>query len=176
MAIQRLKLVPVIFAALTTVALAAPPVSPSDPATLRGLDLRARNSFAAPFSATTIYIDTVVVHHGYAEQSTIAWRDEAGVWRISKVSETGPGGLLPAPRKLEGKSEKTLSKEVSRELDRLVVRRNLSRDKLVETPPTGIGAPFHTMEIITAKYHAKFSWGGRLLERPGRVADILLND
>ena len=142
--------------------------------TRQGLALRARYGIAAPTGIVTISIDSIAVHHTSEEYSLIAWRDAAGVWTMSGVGENGPG-LLPIPREIVPETRRTLTPAESQALDRLIGMRGLYRE-LPPKPPRdiGVGAPFHSMEIVTPRHHLVMPWMGRLKGKAGRIADLLM--
>ena len=140
----------------------------------RSLALRARYGVVAPEAREIIRIDSVGVHHIMTEWSTIAWRDAAGLWRISAVGENGPGGLLPIERKLLPETIRTLPAREGRALDRLLRSHGLYREAVRRTGKIGIGAPFHAMEIVTPSGRTVVRWNGRLRGRSGHVADLVL--
>ena len=142
--------------------------------TRQGLALRARYGIAAPAGIVTISIDSIAVHHISEEYSLIAWRDAAGVWTMSSVSEDGPG-LLSIPRTIIPETRRLLSPAESRTLDRLIGMPGLYRE-LPPKPPRdiGVGAPFHSMEIATPRRHLVLPWMGRLKGKAGQIADLLM--
>jgi hypothetical protein len=149
--------------------------APTAPAIARSLALRERHNVPTHVGKTAIFIDTVAAHHIYAEASTIVWKDEAGKWQWSQVSETGPGGLLPATaRRLESNTSRSLTDADSAALDRLISDRNLYRELGKATGITGVGAPSHVMSIVTPFGRTTISWHGRLEGIGGQIADIVL--
>lgn len=142
--------------------------------TRQGLALRARYGIAAPSGIVTISIDSIAVHHTSEEYSLIAWRDAAGVWTMSSVGEDGPG-LLSIPRTIIPETGRVLTPAESRALDRLIATPGLYRE-LPPKPPRdiGVGAPFHSMEIVTPQHHLVMPWMGRLKGKAGRIADLLM--
>jgi hypothetical protein len=153
------------------VAAVADTLPPAAPQIVRSLELRERYDARKAFGATAIFIDSVAVHHTYNEASTVIWKDELGKWQWSQVSEIGPGGLLPMERKLQYSRERALTDEQSAVLDRIIRDRSLYSG---EPRRLGVGAPSHTMEIITPYGRTTVSWDG-LLEGPaGQIADIAL--
>lgn len=149
--------------------------APNSPEIARSFALRDRYHSAKHIGGTAIFVDSVAVHHIYAESSTIAWKDEAGIWQWSRVSETGPGGLLPVERKLESNRGRPLTAAESKALDRLIADRRLYNGKTRSTPPTGVGAAGHVMGIVTPFGRTTIAWDGRLTGVGGKIADIILN-
>lgn len=147
---------------------------PTAPQIIRSLELRERYDAMKNVGSTAIFIDSVAVHHTYNEASTVIWKDEFGKWQWSQVAEVGPGGLLPMERKLQYNRGRTLTDEQSATLDHLVSDRSLYRGKIKRSGGPGIGAPTHTMEIITPHGRTVISWDGRLEGTAGQIADIAL--
>lgn len=147
---------------------------PDAPAIVRSLELRDRYGMAVRTGQTAIFVDSVAVHHVHAEASTIVWKDASGNWQWSQVSETGPGGLLPMPRKLEFQRTRTLSATDSATLDRLIADRRLYDGKARTQGTMGVGAPGHVMSIVTPYGRTTVSWYARLVGVSGQVADIVL--
>jgi hypothetical protein len=161
-------------ALLSACATVAPPSAPTAPEITRSLTLRDRYGVPHPQGIATIYIDSVAVHHTRAEGSTIAWKDAAGVWHWSQVSETGPGGMLPIERKMDYNRDRLLSASDAQALDALIRNPALYSGKVKLTGEPGIGAPYRVMEILSPKGHVILRWEARLVGPPGAVADILL--
>lgn len=67
---------------------------PAAPQIGRSLELRERYDARKAFGATSIFIDSVAVHHTYNEASTIICKDELGKWQGSQVSEIGPAACF----------------------------------------------------------------------------------
>ncbi len=146
----------------------------SAPEIEQSLALRARYGVAAPEAREIIRVDSIAVHHTRTEWSTIAWRDTAGLWRISAVGEDGPGGLLPIEKSLLPERIRTLPARDGRALDRLLRSDGLYRETVRRTGDIGIGAFVHVMEIVTPTGKTVVRWDGRLRGRTGHVADIVL--
>jgi len=146
----------------------------SGPDIEQSLALRARYGVATPEAREIVRIDSVAVHHIRTEWSTIAWRDAAGLWRISAVGEEGPGGLLTIEKRLLPETIRTLPARDGQALDRLLRSHGLYRETVRRTGEIGIGAPFHVMEIVTPVGRTVVRWTGRLRGRTGHVADIVL--
>lgn len=163
---------------LTSCAISEKPVTNPPKATspefTRSLELRQRYGARTNFRSTVIFIDSVAVHHIYAEASTVMWKDKLGKWQWSQVSEIGPGGMLRIERKLESKTERALTVSQSVELDDLIKKRSLYRGAISQSGSPGIGAPEHTMEITTPYGRRTYSWAGRLEGAAGQIADIAL--
>jgi hypothetical protein len=150
----------------------SPPISAE---IARSFALRDRYEAPKHIGGTAIFVDSVAVHHIYAEASTIVWRDEAGKWQWSQVSEIGPGGLLPIERKLQANENRSLTVAESETLDRLIADRRLYSEKTQTTGTMYIGAPGHVMSVVTPFGRRTVSWGGRLEGISGAIADIVLN-
>lgn len=176
MSIAKIMAVISLGALLSACATVAPPSAPTAPEISRSLTLRDRYTIPHPQGVTTIYIDSVAVHHTRAEGSTIAWKDDTGVWHWSQVSETGPGGLLRIEPKMDYNRDKLLGADDSKALDALIRNPALYSGKVRRTGTPGIGAPYHVMEILSPKGHVVLRWDGRLVGPPGAVADIMLGD
>ena len=146
----------------------------SAPEIEQSLALRARYGVVTPEAREIIRVDSIATHHIMTERSTIAWRDAAGLWRISAVGEDGPGGLLPIEKRLLPETIRTLSAREGRALDLLLQSDGLYRETVRRTGDIGIGAPSHVMEIVTPVGRTVVRWNGRLRGRAGHVADILL--
>lgn len=149
----------------------SPPVSRE---IARSFALRDRYAEPKHIGTTAIFVDSVAVHHIYAEASTIAWKDEAGKWQWSQISEIGPGGLLPIERKLESKKSRSLTAVETQRLARLLENPRLYTEKTRATDPSGVGAPAHVMSIVTPFGRRTIAWDGRLEGFGGAVADIVL--
>ncbi|RJT25022.1 hypothetical protein D5I55_06095 [Chakrabartia godavariana] len=147
---------------------------PSSPDVKRSLELRARYHAVQDFGSTAIFIDSVAVHHLYEEASTVLWRDEQGKWQWSQIAEQGPGGLLPIERRMLYNRERQLTPQQSSRLENIVQQKMLYRSADRRTPDPGIGAPIHTMEIVTPYGRATIQWDGRLRGMAGKIADIAL--
>ena len=147
---------------------------PQSPEIARSLALRDRYNLPKHLGETAIVVDTVSGHHIRFEASTIVWKDKAGKWQWSQVSETVPGGLLPTERKLASNDSRTLTDHEAATLDRLVATPNLYRETKKTIEARGIGAPFHVMSIVTPFGRTTISWDGRLIGTSGAVADIVL--
>lgn len=147
---------------------------PTAPEIVRSLEIRGRYDAPRPTGQTVIYVDSVAVHHTRGEASTIVWKDDAGKWQRSQVSEVGPGGLLPVPQRLERNVSRTMTDEEAAALDRLIADRSLYDGKVRRSGTVGIGAPVHVMAIVTPFGRTTLSWDGRLEGAAGAVADIVL--
>lgn len=147
---------------------------PSSPEIARSFALRDRYDLPKHIGVIAIFIDSVAVHHVYNEASTIVWKDKAGKWQWSQVSEVGPGGLLPMKRKLETNESRSLTAAESQALDRLIADPSLYSGKTRTTGTVGIGSPFHTMSIVAPFGRTTISWDGRLDGVSGAIADIVL--
>ena len=159
-----MKLFPALALALAALPLSAATMQTSNNApaegTQRALALRARNGIAAPTGIVTISIDSMAVHHISEEYSLIAWRDAAGVWTMSQVGENGPA-LLAIPREIIPETKRVLSPAESHALDRLIAAHGLYREQPPKRPRyVGIGAAFHSMEIVTPQHHLVLPWTG----------------
>lgn len=140
----------------------------------RSFALRDRYDAPKHIGATAIFVDSVAVHHIYAEASTIVWKDEAGNWQWSQISEIGPGGLLPVERKLESNKSRSLTAPESQKLDRLIADARLYSESARTTEATGVGAWGHVMSIVTPFGRKTITWDGRLKGISGAIADIVL--
>lgn len=60
------------------------------------------------------------------------------------------------------------------DLDRLLRWPALYRQPNPRESEVGVGAAFHTMEIVTPRGHAVFRWPGRLRGWAGAVADMIM--
>lgn len=149
----------------------SPPVSVE---ITRSFALRDRYGAPKHIGGTAIFVDSVAVHHIYSEASTIVWKDEAGKWQWSQVSEIGPGGLLPMDHKLQSNDSRSLTVVEAEALDRLIANPGLYDEKTMTTGIRGIGAPGHVMSIVTPFGRKTVSWGGRLEGVSGAIADIVL--
>ncbi len=147
---------------------------PTSPEIARSFTLRDRYNLPKHTGGTAIFVDSVAVHHIYAEASTVVWKDETNKWQWNQVSEIGPGGLLPTERKLESNKSRSLTNAESETLDRLIADRRLYSGKTQTTGTMGIGAPGHVMSIVTPFGRTTISWGGRLKGVGGTIADIVL--
>lgn len=148
--------------------------APTSPEITRSFALRDRYNSPKHIGGTAIFVDSVAVHHVYAEASTIVWKDEAGKWQWSRVSETGPGGLLPIERHMELNQDRPLTATESQTLDRLIADHRLYSGNTRTTDPTGVGAAGHVMSIVTPFGRTTLSWDGRLKGVSGQIAHIVL--
>ncbi|MFZ3482087.1 hypothetical protein [Sphingomonas sp. 3-13AW] len=176
---MKLRLALVLAVALTGCSTRSAPLNadfspPSEPKIQRSFDLRDRYGAPKHIGATAIYVDSVSVHHLYAEASTIVWKDEAGRWQWSQVSEIGPGGLLPVERRMEANNSRELTQAESEALDRLIADPRLYREKVRTSEPAGFGSAGHVMSIVTPFGRKTVSWDGRLEGLSGSIADIVL--
>ncbi len=149
----------------------SPPISTE---IARSFALRDRYDAPKHIGATAIFVDSVAVHHIYAEASTIVCKDDEGKWQWSQVSEIGPGGLLPVERKLDSNKSRSLTESEAQNLDRLIADARLYSEKAQTTEPRGIGAPGHVMSIVTPFGRKTITWDGRLEGVGGAIADIVL--
>ena len=147
---------------------------PASPEITRSLALRDRYDAPNHTGGTAIFVDSVAVHHIYAEASTIVWKDETGRWQWSRVSEIGPGGLLQVERKLESNESRSLTVADSEMLDRLIADHRVYSGKTKVTGASGVGGPSHVMSIVTPFGRTTISWNGRLEGVSGTIADIVL--
>lgn len=147
---------------------------PTAPEITRSLELRDRYKLPKHLGVTAIYVDSVAVHHLRSEASTIVWKNDAGKWQRTQASEIGPGGLLPVELQLESSEETSLTDMAAHSLERLIKDRDLYSGKVRRTGRLGIGAPFHTMAIVTSFGRTTVRWDGRLRGTSGAVADIVL--
>lgn len=148
--------------------------APTSPEITRSLALRDRYGAPKHIGGTAIFVDSVAVHHVYAEASTVVWKDETGKWQWSRVGELGPGGLLPIERHMESKLDRPLTATESEALDRLIADPRLYSGQTRTTDPTGVGAAGHVMSIVTPFGRTTVSWDGRLKGVSGQIADIVL--
>lgn len=140
--------------------------------TREGLAVRERHGLPIPTGNVVVYIHSFAAHHETMVQSAVAWRDASGRWRLSKVVEIGPG-LLDAPRTIESDVTEELSSINGRRLDRLLRDRDLYFQP-GHQKDVGVGAPFHTMEVVTPRQRRVISWTGRLRGPGGAIADMLI--
>jgi hypothetical protein len=137
-------------------------------------ELRDRYKLPKHLNITAIYVDSVAVHHVRNETSTIVWKDDNGKWQRSRATEIGPGGLLPVEPRLEFREETSLTDVEARALERLIRERDLYSGRVRRTGQIGIGAPEHTMTVVTSFGRTTVKWGGRLRGKSGAVADIVM--
>ncbi len=149
--------------------------SPSDhpPEIKRSLEIRARYNVVTVDSEPAIYVDSVSVHHLREEESSIASRDADGHWHVSAVIEEGPGLLKVVPH-LISQDAWRLSETDGRHLDELLGQADLYRESPEGPVNEGVGAVLHTMEIDSPTRHTVIRWSGRLREKAGAVADLVL--
>ena len=147
---------------------------PTSPEIARSLALRDRYNAPKHIGGTAILIDSVAVHHIYAEASTVVWKDETGKWQWSQVSEIGPGGLLQIERHMESNRDRPLTAMESKTLDRLIADPRLYSGETRTSAPTGVGAAGHVMSIMTPFGRTTLSWDGRLKGVSGQIADIVI--
>ncbi|RZL84379.1 MAG: hypothetical protein EOP66_02910 [Sphingomonas sp.] len=150
--------------------------APTSPEIARSFAIRERYHSPKHVGGTAIFVDSVAVHHVYAEASTVVWKDETGKWQWSRVSEIGPGGLLPIERKMESNRDRLLTAAQSQMLDRLIADHRLYSEERRTIDPTGVGAASHVMSIVTPFGRTTVSWDGRLEGVSGQVADIVLGN
>jgi hypothetical protein len=148
--------------------------APTSPEIARSFALRDRYNAPKHIGGTAIFVDSVAVHHVHAEASTVVWKDETGKWQWSRVSEIGPGGLLPIERQMESNRDRSLTVTESKTLDRLIADHRLYSGKARTIDPTGVGAAGHVMSIVTPFGRTTVSWDGQLKGVSGEIADIVL--
>jgi hypothetical protein len=147
---------------------------PSAPELVRGFELRDRYNLPKHIGETAIYMDSLSVHHLRSEASTTMWKDATGTWQLSEVIETGPGGLLAVPRKLESNKNRTLTASEAQSVERLIRDPSLYSGEVQRTGEIGVGAWFHVMAIVTPYGRTTVKWDGQLLGKSGQIADIAL--
>src|SRR3990170_3351198 len=147
---------------------------PSAPEIIRGLEIRRQYGQPIPVASSAIYVDSVAVHHTRSEGSTIVWLGADGRWQWSQVSQTGPGGLLDAEPRMDYTVTRQFTDEESRTLESLLADESLYRGEVRRTGAVGVGAPFHVMEIVTPKGQVVYRWDGRLRDKAGMIADLVL--
>jgi len=161
--------------ALLSVAAPIGSVAPRPPEIVESLALRAAYGVPSPQGSATVYVHSIAVHHTRTDWSTIAWRGADGVWSVSVMGQEGPGGLLRDIKKSPIPEEvRTLSAREGRSLDRLLADRALYRETPRHGAVTGVGAPYHIMEIVSPEGTLVVRWDGRLRGRGGHVADLVL--
>jgi hypothetical protein len=168
---NALALVSLLFATATVQA--ATPHSQLADETRAALDLRARNGVHELVSASTIYVHSEARHHVAEEFTRVVSRGMDGRWTVSSIGETGPG-LLRIPIEVSPEERKILPVRDGQDLDRLLHWRALYRQTSPREREVGVGAAFHTMEIVTPQGHAVFRWTGRLRGWAGAVADLVM--
>lgn len=141
--------------------------------TRQGLELRERLGVQSHTSSSTIWVFSEAAHHTHETFARVATRDEQGLWSVSGVGEEGPA-LLRIEQRIIPEERKTLSIQDSRQLDRLLARDSLFLEKSPRQRDVGVGAAFHTMEIITPDRHTVIRWTGRLRGKTGAVADLIM--
>ena len=146
---------------------------PSAPEILRGLEIRRQYGQAIPVAASAIYVDSVAVHHTRSEGSTVVWLGADGRWQLSQVSQTS-AGLLKVEARMDYTVTRQLTDEEARTLESLLADESLYRGEVRRTGAVGVGAPFHVMEIVTPKGQVVYRWDGRLRDKAGMVADLVL--
>ncbi|HEX8667279.1 MAG TPA: hypothetical protein VF727_02780 [Allosphingosinicella sp.] len=82
--------------------------------------------------------------------------------------------MLRIEHRIIPEERKTLLTQDSRQLDRLLARASLFREKSPRQRDVGVGAAFHTMEITTPHHHTVIRWTGRLRGKTGAVADLIM--
>jgi hypothetical protein len=163
-----------LFVLLQTGAPAASATAQLAPEIRQSLSMRESWHVDVPHCQATIYEQSVAVHHIRTDQSTIACRDDNGIWTISQIAQDGPGGLLAIQKSLVRRTEVKPALADARKLDGLLSRRSLYSEVVRRTGRPEIGAPFHVMQIFSAAGSVVVRWNGRLLGRLGQVADIVL--
>jgi len=137
--------------------------------------LRARLGAPMPEAPTMVLISSDAAHHIREFFSTVAVRQGDGRWTLDTVGEESGALLRMEPKPLPAE-HKTLSGAAARRLDRLLGDRCLDAE-----PPTqlhareiGVGAMFHTMEIVTPRRHRVVAWTLRLRGTNGAIADLVI--
>lgn len=158
---------------------ATPALAPQAPAPIPSsqfaetVALRQKYDLAIPTDAPVVFVESTRIHHTRQVFSTIATRDRAGVWTISQIGEETAGLLRIEPRLIPEKV-RTLTPQEGATLDRLIGRAvPYSQQRDPSTPP-GIGAAFHTMEVVGTDRRVVYQWTGRLNGRPGEIADLVI--
>lgn len=140
----------------------------------QSLSMRESWHVDVPHCQVTIYEQSVAVHHIRTDQSTIACRNDIGIWTISQIAQDGPGGLLAIQKSLSRRTETRPASADAQKLDGLLSQRSLYAEAVRRTGGPEIGAPFHVMQIVSPAGSVVVRWNGRLLGRLGQVADIVL--
>jgi len=136
---------------------------------------RARHGVHDPASPSKIYVHSYSAHHETEEFTRVATRGPNGDWTIVSIGEETPGPVGPTgPTTVTAETRRTLSAGEGEHLDRLLHWRPLYRQPSPREREAGVGAAFHTMEIVTPQGHAVFRWTGRLRGWAGAVADLIM--
>lgn len=159
---------------LQALALAATASVQLAPEIKQGLSMRESWHIDPPHCESEIYVQSVGVHHVRTDQSTIACKNNVGIWAITQVAQDGPGGLLAIKKTLTLRAETKLSLADSRKLELLLSQRSLYAETVRRTGRLEIGAPSHVMQIVSPTGSVVARWDGRLRGRLGEVADIVL--
>jgi hypothetical protein len=129
--------------------------------TRAALALRARHGVHERVSPSTIYVHSESSHHVTEEYTRVATRGADGRWTVISIGERGPG-ILRIPVEVVPEERRALASGEGQDLDRLLHWRALYRQTSPREREVGVGAAFHTMEIVTPQGHAVFRLTGRL--------------
>ena len=139
----------------------------------QAMQLRARHGVQEQSSPSTIYVHSLAAHHLTEEYTRVATRGPDGRWTIVSIGETRPG-LVGTGTEVIPEERRILDAGDSRDLDRLLHWRALYRQSSPRGREVGVGASFHTMEIVTPQGHIVLRWTGRLRGWAGAVADLIM--
>ncbi|MBV9882122.1 MAG: hypothetical protein JO276_03860 [Sphingomonadaceae bacterium] len=137
------------------------------------LRLRARLGVHELASAWTIYVHSEAAHHLTEHYALVATRGADGRWTLISIGEES-SGLLQVPTRALPEERRVLGAGDSQDLGRLLRWPALYRQPNPREREVGVGAAFHTMEIVTPRGHAVFRWAGRLRGWAGAVADMIM--
>lgn len=154
--------------------LAAEPVGqPHPPEIEKALALRSRLGVSAVAVPVAVLVHSQRAHHLTAELATLATRDARGVWTISSIGEERSGLVAVNPRVIP-EQVRALSPSAGAKLDKLLASGATYKERIRTKGQVGIGAPSHTMEIITPERRRVIQWNGRLTGNAGKIADLVL--
>ena len=135
---------------------------------------RARHGLAFPITRPAVYVQSVSRHHYGYLHSTVAIRDDRGVWTISVAGERTSGLLRVDPPELVPEQTRRLTPEQGRALDRLLASDDLYSEPRNVTGTPSVGGATHMMVMVGPRRQTKVSWSMRLVGRKGEVADLVL--
>ena len=139
----------------------------------QAMQLRARHGVQEQSSPSTIYVHSLAAHHLTEEYTRVATRGSDGRWTIVSIGEERPG-LVGAGTRVIPEERQILDAGDGRDLDRLLHWPALYRQSSPREREAGVGAAFHTMEIVTPRGHVVLRWTGRLRGWAGAVADMIM--
>lgn len=143
------------------------------PETEKCLALRAKYGVETPASEDRVLAYSEAEHHTAQAYCAVAWRDADGRWTVSGTGEES-SGLLRIPTAQIPETKRVMTPSEGLQMDRLLASRALYRQGSPKDGELGVGAMFHTIEIVSPHGHQVIRWTGRLKGKAGQVADLVM--